>query len=144
MYKYLIKVPLVFFLVACLISCSPANNKPVLISFSSEHNAILFSGIDPAGLLELRNTPGIDTSYSSVISVMEIPGENDSLGFEIAFPGRLAILDSTIVFTPRAVFSKGKSYRVVSYLNAKFGNAGMMMTGKLDHKVKPQSVVLRR
>jgi hypothetical protein len=144
MYKYLTILPPVFFLVVCLISCSPANNKPVMIRFSPDSSVVVFSGIDPAGLLELRNTSGIDTSYSSVLSVMEIPGENDSLGFEHEFPGRLAISDSTIVFTPLVAFSKGKSYQAVSYLNAKFGNAGMMLTGHLDHKVKPQMVTLRR
>ncbi|MET1056757.1 MAG: hypothetical protein ABWY16_15720 [Pedobacter sp.] len=144
MYKYLIILPLVFVLVVCLISCSPANNKPVMIRFSPDSSGIVFSRIDAAGLLELRNTSGIDTSYSSVLSVMEMTGENNPLAFEHEFPGRLAMSDSTIVFTPLVTFSKGKSYQVVSYLNAKFGNAAMMLTGKLDNKVKPQTVVLTR
>jgi hypothetical protein len=144
MYKYLNKLPLVFVLVVCLISCSPANNKPVIIGFSSDSSTIIFSGIDPAGLLQLRNTPDIDTTYSTVISVIELPDEDNSLGREHAFPGKVTVLDSTIVFTPHDLFVKGKSYQVLSFLNARFGNAGMMLTGKLDHKVKPQEVILRR
>jgi len=115
-----------------------------MISFSPDSSVIVFSRVDPAGLLEIRNTPGIDTSFSSILSVMEIPGENDSSGFEHEFRGRLAISDSNIVFTPIVAFSNGKIYQVVCYLNAKFGNAAMMLTGKLDHKVKPQTVILSR
>lgn len=115
-----------------------------MIGFSPDSNAIIFSGIDAPGLLELRNTPGIDTSYSSVLSVMELPGQNDSIGFEREFAGRLTIADSTVVFNPGNAFSRGKRYMIVSYLNAKFGTAGMMLTGKLDHKVKPQEVILIR
>ena len=144
MYKYLNKLPLVFVLVVCLISCSPANNKPVIIGFSRDSSSIIFSGIDPAGLLELRNTSGIDTAYSSVISIRELPAEEDSLKAEHVFPGKVTVLDSTIVFIPQDLFIKGKSYQVVSFLNARFGDAGMMMTGKLDHKVKPQEVILNR
>ena len=144
MYKYLNKLPLVFVLVVCLISCSPTNNKPVIIGFSPDSNSIIFSGIDPAGLLELRNTPGIDTAYSSVISIRELPAEEDSLKAEHVFHGKVTVLDSTIVFMPQDLFIKGKRYQVVSFLNARFGDAGMMMTGKLDHKVKPQEVILNR
>lgn len=115
-----------------------------MIGFSPDSSSIVFSGIDPAGLLELRNTPGIDTSYGFVISVMELPAENDSVSLEHSFPGRLLVSDSTVIFTPERAFPSGKSYQVVSYLNAKFGDAGMMLTGKLDHKVKPQEVILRR
>lgn len=144
MFKSLIKLPLVCAVVVCLISCSSANNKPVLIQFSQDSNAVIFSGIDAAGLLQLRNTPGIDTAYSSVLSVMELPEENDSAGLERAVAGRIVISDSTAVFKPQHAFSRGKSYQVISYLNAKFGNAGMMLTGKLDHKVKPQKLILTR
>jgi hypothetical protein len=144
MYRYLIKLPPVFLFVVCLISCAPANNKPVLIRFSADSSRIIFSGIDAAGLLALRNTPGIDTSYSSVLSVVELAGENDSAGVERQLPGRIDIADSTVIFTPRDSFVRAKSYQVVSYLNARFGDAGMILTGKLDHKVKPFQIILRR
>ena len=72
-----------------------------MIGFSPDSNAIIFSGIDAPGLLGLRNTPGIDTSYSSVLSVRELPGQNDSIGFEREFAG-------LIITTVRIVYSVQK------------------------------------
>ena len=144
MYSYLNKILLVFILAVCLISCSPANNKPVMIKFSADSSAVIFSGTEPAGLLQLRNTPGIDTAFSDVISVVELPDENDSTGIERACSGVITVADSTIIFKPFKSFVKGKSYQVVSYLNARFGDAGMMLTGKLDHRLKPSHIILNR
>jgi len=144
MCRYLIKLPLVSVGVVCLISCSPANNKPILIGFSPDSTAIVFSDIDPAGLLQVRNTPGIDTVYSDVISVIPVSGESDSTATERTLAGKVRITDSTIVFNPSEPFIAGRSYRVISYLNAKFGSASMMLTGKLNSRVKPAQVILKR
>jgi hypothetical protein len=144
MYKYLIKLPLLSLFVVCLISCAPANNKPVLIRFSADSSKIILSGIAPAGLLQLKNTPGIDTAYSDIIHVMELPGDNFAAGVERELPGKVKISDSTVVFTPRDSFVRGKSYQVVSYMNARFGDAGMILKGRLDHKVKPSYIILNR
>jgi len=115
-----------------------------MIRFSPDSNALVFTGVDPAGLYQLKNTPNIDTAYSDIISVLELPSEDDSTGVEQSFAGKVVVGDSVIVFHPHVSFAKGKSYLVISFLNAKFGNAGMMLTGKLDHKVKPQEVILKR
>lgn len=128
----------------CLISCSSANNKPLYIRFSADSTAIVFSGIAPAGLLQVRNTPHIDTVYSDVISILQIPVENDTTNMEAPFPGKISFTDSTIVFNPSAPFIKGRSYTVKSYLNARFGNARMIFSGKLSHSVKPEGVILTR
>ncbi|SEA26121.1 hypothetical protein [Pedobacter hartonius] len=144
MCRYLIKLPLVYIGVVCLISCSPANNKPILIGFSPDSASIVFSDIDPAGLLQVRNTPGIDTAYSDVISVIPVSGENDSIAAERTLGGTLHITDSTIVFSPSEPFVVGRSYRVISYLNAKFGNVSTMLTGKLNNRVKPVQMILKR
>jgi hypothetical protein len=115
-----------------------------MIRFSPDSAAIVFSDIDPAGLLQVKNTPDIDTAYSGVISVIEVPAENDSTGLERPLPGKLHVTDSTIVFNPSESFIAGRSYRVISYLNAKFGSASMMLTGKLNSRVKPEQVILER
>lgn len=114
------------------------------MKFSRDSTAIVFSGIDPAGLLQVRNTPHIDTAYSELISVVQRPAENDTASMEKIFPGKLRLTDSTIVFEPFAPFIKGRTYEVVSYLNAKFSNAAMLFSGKLNHRVQPEQVILKR
>ena len=138
------KLPLVYVVVACLVSCSSANNKPVLIKFSPDSTAIVFSDIDAAGLLELKNTPGIDSVFSDVISVTEIPAENDSVSMEKPISGKLNVLDRAIVFKPGEQFIRGKRYAVSAYLNTKFGNGSMLVRGKLNGRVQPVRVILER
>lgn len=144
MFKYFVRSPLILLSVVCLVSCSSANNKPVLIGFSSDSTAIEFRDIDPAGLLQVRNTPNIDTAYTNVISVVQAPLENDSVGIEMPVPGKVRVTDSTIVFRPSVPFVHGRDYLVISYLNAKFGNSAMIFNGKLNHSVKPRQVILKR
>jgi len=127
-----------------LFSCSSANNKPVLIAFSADSSEIVFSGIDAAGLLKVRNIPGIDTAYQQVISVLETPEEDDSTGMELPFSGKLSFTDSTLVFKPLVPFVPGKSYLVVSYINVKFGNTAMVLNEKLNAGLKPKQVMLIR
>lgn len=139
MFKCFVRSPLMLLSVACLISCSSANNKPVLIGFSSDSTSVEFRDVDPAGLLQVRNTPGIDTAYANVLSVME----TDSSGTELPVPGKVQVTDSMIVFHPLMPFIRGRDYLVISYLNAKFGNSTMIFSGKLNHNVKPVQVVLK-
>lgn len=140
MFKYFVRSPLMLLSVVCLVSCSSANNKPVLIGFSSDSTSIEFRDIDPAGLLQVRNTPDIDTAYTNVLSVVE----TDSTGIEMPVPGKVQVTDSTIVFHPSMPFVHGRDYLVISYLNAKFGNSAMIFSGKLNHSVKPRQVILKR
>lgn len=144
MFKCFIRSPLALLSVVCLVSCSSANNKPVLIGFSSDSTSIEFRGIDPAGLLQVRNTPHIDTAYSNVISVVQVPLEVDSTGIELPVPGKVRVTDSMIIFHPSMPFVHGRDYLVISYLNARFGNPAMIFSGKLNHNVKPRQVILKR
>jgi len=144
MFKWFIRYPIVLTGILFLFACSSANNKPVLITFSPDSTAILFSGIDQAGLLKVRNIKGIDTGYKEIISVVQTPGEDDSTGMEVSFPGKLFFTDSTIVFKPLTPFVPGKSYMVVSYMNVKFGSTGMVISQKLNSGMKPNQAVLTR
>jgi len=127
-----------------LFSCSSANNKPVIIAFSPDSSAVVFSGIDPAGLLQVRNTPRIDTAYAAVLSVLQSPSDRDTDSMELPVGGRVQVTDSTVVFIPVKPFVKGQRYLVVSYMNVKFGTPAMIFSGKLGQNVKPEQVILQR
>ena len=144
MFKCCIQSSWLFLSVISLVSCSSANNKPLPVGFSQDSSSIVFRDIDPAGLLQVKNIPHIDTVYSAFISVSQTPSENDSIGVEQSMPGKVTVTDSTIIFFPSKSFVKGQSYEVISYLNAKFSSPAMIFSGKLNHSVKPQHIILVR
>jgi len=138
------RLPCMILWTIILNSCSSANNKPLSIAFSTDSSSIILSNIDPAGLLQVKNTPYIDTSFTAVVAVTQIPGDNDTAGRELPFPGGLTITDSTLVFHPLRPFKKGQNYLVVSYLNVKFSSPEMIWSGRLNHTVKPVQKILSR
>ncbi|MGY0039751.1 hypothetical protein [Pedobacter sp. NJ-S-72] len=144
MYSYLFKIPPLLFGVACLMSCSLANNKPLSIKFSADSTSIVFSDIDPAGLWQIKNRPGIDTAHADVVSVLEMSSDDDTSGIEHNVAGKLMITDSNLVFKPVKSFISGKNYLVISYMNVKFASNQKIISGQLNHSVKPQQVVLKR
>lgn len=141
MIKRVFKCFAVFFIVI-LFGCSHANNKPVLIGFSADHASIVISGINPAGLLELKNKSAGDTLLSSLVSVLKGPSEKDTSERESAIEGKIIVTDSTLVFVPVRPFLKDRDYLVSTYLNAQFGGAGQMLKGVLRSNVKPVQRVL--
>lgn len=135
---------LIFCLPVCLLSCSSANNKPLSVGFSSDTGAIIFTPVDPAGLFQLSNTPGIDTAFSGILAVME-----EQRGMETEQPGRqlkgkLRISGDSVLFLPSAPFVRGRSYQVTSFLNTRFASPEMVLKGKLNHTLKPQQFLLTR
>lgn len=123
----------------CLIGCNTANNRPLSVGFSADSNSIVFKQIDPAGLQLLRQDLPADSAFGTLVRVLEKDRKEDT---ERNIPGVFSVTDSSIVFTPDHAFSKGKDYLVVSYLNARFATAGMLLKGKMDHQLKPEEYLL--
>lgn len=144
MYSRLLKSVPVLFGIACLMSCSSANNKPLSVRFSPDSTAIIFSDIDPAGLGLIRNIPGVDTAHADLITVLETPADEDTTSMEHNVRGKLEVTDSTLVFRPAESFISGKNYLVISYMNAQFASTDKIISGRLNPGVKPQQVMLRR
>ncbi|KIO74987.1 hypothetical protein TH53_23340 [Pedobacter lusitanus] len=129
---------------ACLMSCSLANNKPLSIRFSADSSAIVFSEIDPAGLWQIKNGLNTDTVHTDLVAVLETPADEDTSGMEHPVAGKLEVTDSTLVFKPEKSFVRGKNYLIVSFMNTNFAGTSKLIRGKLDHSVKPQQVMLKR
>jgi hypothetical protein len=139
-YKKLLFVLLFFTLYAC----NATNNKPLLISFSSDSTTIVLKNIELAGFLQLKNNINSDSVYQNVVSVLQTPSETDSLGTEKYFTGRLYVAGDSLVFVPNQPFVKGQNYLVQTMINTKFATAKDILTAKVGHKVKAQQQVLSR
>jgi len=144
MFKRFVLLPFFLLWTVCLISCSSANNKPVLIQFSRDSSSLIISGIAPAGLLQIRNTPHIDTAYAHLVTILQISAGEAQPGGEVPVEGKIKVTKNALVFTPLKPFVPGKRYLVITYMNSQFGNAGMLIKGKLSYSVKPQQEILER
>lgn len=125
--------------VLSLISCTTANNRPLSVRFSTDSSTLVFEDIDPVGMGQLRQGLLADSSIATLVKVQEKNIENDT---EQNVHGLFSVTDSSLVFKPDRAFAAGKTYLVISYLNARFASPEMLLKGKMDHQLKPQQFLL--
>lgn len=144
MIKVAVLLPAFSFFAVCLLACSSANNKPLLIGFTADSTAIVFKDIDKAGLLQLKSMKNTDSVLYNLVSVLETPSEKDPAIKEAPVEGRFKLSDSNLVFIPARPFVKGRDYLVITHLNVQFGTFKDAMSGGLNARVKPQQQLLSR
>jgi hypothetical protein len=135
-----------FYVVFCvfLIACTSTKNKPLSIHFSTDSNKIVISNIEPAGLFQLKEYLNRDTAYQSLVSVLQTPAENDSIGVEIDWPGKLSLTGDSLLFTPNYPFTKGKNYLVETMINVQFASGKDIVRSDVGHYLKAQQKMLER
>jgi hypothetical protein len=128
---------LLMLLSLAFLGCSSSNSKPLSIAFSADSNSIVISNIDKPGLLGLQQIKSQDSIFRELISILQTPSEKDTAIREELIPGKYAVSDTGIVFTPQQPFVKGREYLVITHMNAKFGDAEQIAKGQLSLGVKP-------
>ncbi|NRF38630.1 hypothetical protein [Pedobacter foliorum] len=144
MLKYFVKVFLAFCAISSVFACTSTNSKPLLIGFSVDSSSIVFGNINEVGLLQLKNAPAADSVFHNLISVLQTPSEKDTAIKEMPIDGNISVKGNEVVFVPEKPFVKNRDYLVITYLNARFGNAEDIMKGELSYGVKPTQRVLTR
>lgn len=144
MLKCFVKVFLAFCAISSVSACTSTNSKPLLIGFSADSSSIVFGNINEAGLLTLKDTAATDSVFHSLISVLQTPSEKDTAIKEMPIEGVVSIRGNEVVFVPEKPFVKNRDYLVITYLNARFGNAEDIMKGELSYGVKPTQKLLTR
>ena len=142
MFKY--KLPVFFVLASLLFACANKDTTPLLIRFSADSSSILFSNIEPAAVLQLKNNIKTDTMYQKIVSVLETPTDDDSTSMEREWPGKLSMQGEALVFTPDSPFIKGKTYLVETQLNMSFGDVEQVVQGKMSKNMNFQQQLLKR
>lgn len=131
------------FLISCS-GCSSGGREPLSIDFSADSTAVVFKNINPAGLLQLKNTGLSDAALNDLVSVLQTPSENDTAIAEASLPGKVLLGDSVIVFQPDSSFVKGRSYLVITHLNVEFGDLKKAAKSELSYTMKPVQKLLVR
>ncbi len=132
------------FFPALFAGCSSDERSALSIDFSPDSTAIVFRGIDQAGLNQLRNADYPDSVLSDLISVLQTPSERDTSIKEMPVQGHLKLTDSTIIFYPDTSFVRGRDYLVVTHLNTSFVDAKRVLTNGVSIKLKPVQKLLSR
>nr|WP_294874630.1 hypothetical protein [uncultured Pedobacter sp.] len=144
MVKFFVRILMACCAISSVFSCTSTNSKPLLIGFSADSSSIVFDNIDQPGLLQLKNAPATDSVFYDVISVLQTPSEKDTAIKEMPVKGQIRINGEEVVFVPEEPFVKGRDYLIITYLNARFGNAEDIMKGKVNYSIKPLQKLLTR
>lgn len=143
MFKY-IKFSIATILFFILFSCSSPEDKPLEISFSTDSTQIVVKNIDQAGLFQLKANLETDSAYQQLVSVLQTPTDDDSIGMEKEWLGKLNLNEDKLVFTPDIPFIKGKTYLVETILNAQFATGEDILKDKVGTQIRPQQKTLKR
>lgn len=143
MFKY-IKFPTITICFCVLFSCNTANNKPLVISFSSDSLQIVVKDINEAGLFQIRSHIDTDSAYQKLVTVLQTPADDDSTSMEIEWKGKLSLKGDELLFTPNSPFVKGKTYLVETILNSQFASGEDMIKDNVGTQIKPQQQTLKR
>ncbi len=144
MINRVLKFVYIFTCLCLCFSCKNTDNKSLQIKFSKDSSSILISNIEAAALLQLKNNIKTDTSYQKLVSVLETPTDDDSVGMEREWPGKLGMIHDNVVFTPDSPFLKGKTYLVETQLNMSFGEIEQVLKGKMRTTMNFQQQLLKR
>ncbi len=82
--------------------------------------------------------------YQKLVSVLETPGDDDSLSMEREWPGKLSLKENEVVFTPDSSFIKGKTYLVETLLGMRFAAVGDVIRSDIGQLSKKQQKLLSR
>ena len=143
MFKY-IKFPTIAICFCVLFSCNTANNKPLVIGFSSDSLQIVVKDINEAGLFQIRSHIDTDSAYQKLVTVLQTPADDDSTSMEIEWKGKLSLKGDELLFTPNSPFVKGKTYLVETILNSQFASGEDIIKDNVGTQIKPQQQTLKR
>ncbi|MEE1884305.1 hypothetical protein [Pedobacter flavus] len=112
------------FLVIVTILTTSCNNKEFkkdLIKFNSDSTAIVIDVVDNAVYNSLMQRKNEGETLTSIISVVEIENESDSLFFEKEILGSVELKNEQLIFTPNSEMRKGSTYNITTMLGSGLG-----------------------
>ena len=79
------------------------------VKLADDNHTIHISGFDKAIIDDISGdtTTGI---WQNLLPVYKMPADTDMKDFQVAQPGKYAVKDSSVVFTPDTPFKKGQAY----------------------------------
>ncbi|MFD0795559.1 hypothetical protein ACFQZX_18195 [Mucilaginibacter litoreus] len=106
----------IFILLLFSFGCSSSqhNSSDIKIKLSDNHRSLQFNGLDKLIINEISRDSD-NAVWQSLVAVYAMPADTDLKNYQPVQPGKYAVQDSTVIFTPDTPFVKGKTYFVRKY-----------------------------
>ena len=106
---------LYYLLITLSLGCKPAKKADVVkISLTNNHRSLQIKGFDYLVMQEIARD-SVKDIWLSLVPVYRMPGDTDMKNYQPEQPGKYAIIDSAVVFTPDTPFIKGQVYFLRNY-----------------------------
>ena len=104
------KTTVLFFVVILCLACSN-HRKPVnvKISLTDGNQSLKIVGFDKLVITEIGRDTN-DEAWESLLPVYKMPADTDMKDYQNVQPGKYAVKDSLVIFTPDTAFKKGQAY----------------------------------
>ncbi len=106
---------ILFFVITAFCGCRTATKQPAVTITKTPNNAIKFSGLDLTSIQSLGSDSASAAAWQSLIPVYKMPKDTDAKDLQPVQPGKYAVLDSLVIFTPDTPLQKGQAYFVRYY-----------------------------
>ncbi len=127
-----------------LASCTSTNTKPVSVNFNTDSSKIVISNINAVALLQIKSNINSYASYQNLVTVLQIPPQNDTISLEKECPGKLSLNNTALIFTPNTPFVKGNTYLISTLINVQFLTTEKILKSKIEPKLGAQQQILVR
>jgi len=107
--------PVLFFALVMFCGCSSAIKSPTIVITKTPNNTIKFSGLDQTMIQTLGSDSASASVWQSLIPVYKMPADTDLKDYQPVQPGKYAVQDSIVIFTPDTSLQKGQTYFVRYY-----------------------------
>ncbi|MET3609048.1 MULTISPECIES: hypothetical protein [Mucilaginibacter] len=116
-----------------LFSCAEKSTKmPVTIKTVNNGKALQITGFDPAIINEISRDSSA-TAWETLMAVYRMPADTSMRNLQPAQPGRYAVHNNVVVFTPDTAFSTQQTYFFRYY----DFSAGGTLTDLIKSRSKP-------
>ncbi|MGN6180812.1 MAG: hypothetical protein ACTHNW_16635 [Mucilaginibacter sp.] len=109
------KQTLFFVAVMFFLGCSPSVKTHEVTITKTANNTIKFSGLDLTMIQSLGSDSASSSAWQSLIPVYKMPADTDLKTYQPVQPGKYAVQDSIVIFTPDTPLQKGQTYFVRYY-----------------------------
>jgi hypothetical protein len=89
--------------------------SPNVTISKTPNNTIKFSGLDLTMIQALGSDSASTSAWQSLIPVYKMPADTDLKDYQPVQPGKYAVQDSSVIFTPDTPLQKGQTYFVRYY-----------------------------
>jgi len=125
-------------------ACSTSDHRLLQIRFNPDSSLVVIRGVDPVGLLQLKQAGAPDSLLCNLVSILQTPSERETSAREVPVNGHFFFKGDDIVFRPDSPFVKGRDYLVITHLNTHFGDFKAAVRGQLNTRLKPLQKQLSR